>query len=283
MKIEMRVQATRPACAGVTRAEYHRQSRVENRQFSVGVKQSGSRQSVRQHLFLVPGIDGTGKLFYRQIPGLERSFSVTSTCLRDQAASMDDLVADLDDQITRVAGGGRVSLLGESFGGALTLSYAVAHPERVERLIILNSFAHFGSQARLWLGYHLLRATPWGMMRIVRQLNARRMHSPHTDREEIRRFHDLMRSATREGYLSRLRILRDYDIRDRLTSISAPVLYLAADRDTLVPSVEQARLMSELTPGATMRVLEGHGHSCLIAPDLDLASIIGEWLTDAPR
>ena len=144
-----------------------------------------------------------------------------------------------------------MTLLGESFGGALTLSYALAHPERVERLVILNSFAHFGSQARLWLGYHLLRATPWGMMRIVRQLNARRMHSPQTERDEIRRFHELMRATTREGYLSRLRILRDYDIRDQLPSIAAPVLYLAADRDTLVPSVEQARLMSELTPRAT--------------------------------
>ena len=235
------------------------------------------------HLILIPGIDGTGKLFYRQLPGLQKHFSVTTTRLRDEAASMDDLVADLHDEITRVAGTGRVSLLGESFGGALTLSYAVAHPERVERLVIVNSFAHFGSQARLWLGYHLLRATPWGMMRIVRQLNARRMHSPQTEREEIRRFHELMRSATREGYLSRLRILRDYDIRDRLPSIAAPVLYLAADRDTLVPSVEQARLMSELTPGGTMRVLEGHGHSCLIAPDMDLAAIVAEWRQRADR
>jgi 3-oxoadipate enol-lactonase len=235
------------------------------------------------HLLLVPGIDGTGKLFYRQIPGLERHFSVTPTRLRDEARSMDDLVADLHEEISRVAGERRVSLLGESFGGALTLSYAVAHPERIERLIIVNSFAHFGSQARLWLGYHLLRATPWGMMRIVRQLNARRMHSPQTEREEIRRFHDLMRSATRQGYLSRMRILRDYDIRDRLPSIAAPVLYLAADRDTLVPSVEQARLMSELTPGGTMRVLEGHGHSCLIAPDMDLAAIVSDWLARAAR
>ena len=232
---------------------------------------------MKDHLVLVPGIDGTGKLFYRQIPALERDFTVTPTRLRDEAASMDDLVADLHEEITRVAGAGRVSLLGESFGGALTLSYAIAHPERIERLVILNSFAHFGSQARLWLGYHLLRATPWGMMRIVRQLNARRMHSPQTERDEIERFHDLMRSATREGYLSRLRILRDYDIRDRLPSIAAPVLYLAADRDTLVPSVEQARLMSELTPGGTMRILEGHGHSCLIAPDMNLAAILAEW------
>ncbi|HEX8030652.1 MAG TPA: alpha/beta fold hydrolase [Vicinamibacterales bacterium] len=230
------------------------------------------------HLFLVPGIDGTGQLFYRQIPGLEQRFQVTTMRLRDDARSMEELVADLHDAVTRVAGDDPVTILGESFGGALTLSYAVAHPESIDRMVILNSFAHFGSQARLWLGYHLLRATPWGMMRIIRQLNARRMHSAQTERDEIRRYHDLMRAATRQGYLSRLRILRDYDIREQLPSIAAPVLYLAADRDTLVPAVEQATLMSELTPAATMRVLEGHGHSCLIAPDMDLASILDEWL-----
>jgi len=36
--------------------------------------------------------------------------------------------------------------------------------------------------------------------------------------------------------------------------------------------------MSELTPSATLRILEGHGHSCLIAPDMDLAAIVAEWL-----
>jgi pimeloyl-ACP methyl ester carboxylesterase len=233
---------------------------------------------VADHLFLIPGIDGTGQLFYRQIPGLEQRFQVTTMRLRDDAGTMDDLVADLHDVVTRVAGGGKVTILGESFGGALTLSYALAHPERIDRMVVLNSFAHFGSQARLWLGYHLLRATPWGMMRIIRQLNARRMHSSHTERDEIRRYHALMRTSTRQGYLSRLRILRDYDIRKQLPTIAAPVLYLAADRDTLVPAVEQATLMSELTPAATLRVLEGHGHSCLIAPDLDLASILEDWL-----
>ena len=238
---------------------------------------------MKDHLVLVPGIDGTGLLFYRQIPALERQFAITTTRHRDDARSMEDLVEDLDREIERAAAGRPVTLLGESFGGALTLSYALTHPERVERVVILNSFAHFGSQARLWLGYHLLRATPWGMMRIVRQLNASRMHSPQTERDEIDRFHELMRATTREGYLSRMRILRDYDIRDQLPSLSVPALYLAADRDTLVPSVEQARLMSELTPSATMRVLEGHGHSCLIAPDLDLAAILDEWLAGARR
>lgn len=238
---------------------------------------------MKDPLVLVPGIDGTGLLFYRQIPTLSRSFDVTTTRHRDDARSMEELVDDLDRAIAAAAPDRRVTLLGESFGGALTLSYALARPERVERIVILNSFAHFGSQARLWLGYHLLRATPWGMMRLARQLNARRMHSPHTDRDEIRRFHDLMRATTREGYLSRLRILRDYDVRDQLPSLRMPALYLAGDRDTLIPSVEQAQLMTGLTPSSTMRVLEGHGHSCLIAPDLDLADILDEWLANAHR
>jgi pimeloyl-ACP methyl ester carboxylesterase len=237
---------------------------------------------LKPRLLLVPGIDGTGTLFYRQIPSLERRFAVSATRLRDTAESMDDLVDDLDQEISRLApDGGRVALVGESFGGALSLSYALAHPQRVERLVILNSFAHFESPARLSVGYHLLRATPWALMRIVRTLNAGRMHSAKTERDEIRRFHDLMRSTTREGYLSRLRILRHYDLRDRLPALAPPVLYLAADRDTLVPAVQQARLMSGLSPRASMRVLEGHGHSCLIAPDLDLAAIIDDWIDRA--
>lgn len=234
-------------------------------------------------LVLIPGIDGTGLLFYRQVPQLERRHAVTTTRLRDSADTMSALVADLHEVIARAApAGDRVTLLGESFGGALTLSYALAHPERVERLVVLNSFAYY-PPALLHLGYHLLRAAPWGIMRIVRKVNARRMHSRNTERDEIRRFHELMRATTREGYLSRMRILRHYDIRPHLPSLAAPVLYLAADRDTLVPAVAQARLMSELSPAGTMRVLEGHGHSCLIAPDMDLSVIIEDWIDGAHR
>jgi pimeloyl-ACP methyl ester carboxylesterase len=228
-------------------------------------------------LVLVPGLDGTGLLFYRQVPLLERRYRVATHRLRDTAVAIDELVSELDERVGQVANDGRVTLVGESFGGALSLTYALAHPERVARLVIVNSFPFFTPQARLWLGYHLLRATPWGVMRAVRHVTAWRMHSPHTGRAELRRFHELMRATTREGYLSRLRMLRQYDVRARLADIQVPVLYLAADGDRLVPAVQQARLMASLTPRATLRVLEGHGHICLIAPDLDLCTILDEW------
>src|SRR5678815_5483284 len=80
-------------------AEYH----IGSQESAVKSQQS----AVKDHLILVPGIDGTGKLFYRQVPSLEREFAVTTTRLRDDAVTMDELVADLHDEVTRVAGDSR--------------------------------------------------------------------------------------------------------------------------------------------------------------------------------
>jgi len=258
------VHATRVACAEVTPAGYH-------------------FLEMADPLVLVPGMDGTGLLFYRQVPLLAGRFDVTTHRLRDSAVHLTELVDELHAQVEAAGRGRPVTLVGESFGGALSLSYALAHPDRIARLVILNSFPFFAPQARLWLGYHLLRATPWGVMHVMREFTAWRMHSPHTGREELRRFHQLMRATTRQGYLSRLLMLREYDVRSRLPEIAAPVLFLAADRDHLVPSVAQARLMASLTPRATLRVLAGHGHICLIAPDIDLGAILGEWMATGER
>jgi 3-oxoadipate enol-lactonase len=232
-------------------------------------------------MVLVPGIDGTGVAFHRQVPLLERRYEVTMNRLRDDRAhDMADLIDDLRATVDAAANG-PVTLIGESFGGALSLSFALAHPERVRRLVILNSFARFDSQARLWLAYHLTRAMPWPLMPLARKMSAWRMHSPHTDRAEIRVYHRLMRDAKKDGLVARLRILRDYDVRDRLPSIDVPVLFLAADHDHLVPSVRQAQLMGRLAPRATVRILGGQGHVCLINQEIDLTKILDDWTEGA--
>lgn len=87
----------------------------------------------------------------------------------------------------------------------------------------------------------------------------------------------LTRATTRLGYINRLRILTHYDLRQQLKEIRVPTLFLAADEDHLIPSVEQATFMSAQVPGSTMRVLHGHGHGCFLASDLDLDQILKEW------
>ena len=133
-------------------------------------------------------------------------------------------------------------------------------------------------QIRLRLAIAGLKILPWGAMPLVRHLTAFRLHSPHTHRTEVRQFIARTVHATREGYLDRLTLLKQFDVRDRLRDIQCPVLFLAAENDHLVPSVEQARYMAERVPGSVMRLLEGHGHICLIAPDIDLGAILDRWL-----
>jgi pimeloyl-ACP methyl ester carboxylesterase len=229
-------------------------------------------------LVLVPGMDGTGRLFYRQVPRLARRYQVTTYRLRDNAASMDVLVADLADVIRSLTGGGRpATVVGESFGGTVALSLALARPDLVAALVVINSFPRFLPQLRLHLAILALQMVPWQTMPIVRRLTAFRMHSKHTHRAEIRRFMELTADATRGGYLGRLRILTQYDVRDRLGEVGAPTLFLASERDHLVPAVAQAGYMAARVPRATLRVLTGHGHICLIAPNIDLEQILHDW------
>jgi pimeloyl-ACP methyl ester carboxylesterase len=234
-------------------------------------------------LVLVPGMDGTGRLFYRQVPLLARSFRVATYALRNDASSMATLVDDLERVIVAVAPEtGRATVVGESFGGALAMSFALARPGQVDRLVVLNSFPYFAPQFRLRLARYGLGLIPWGALSLIRRATAFRLHSAHTHRDEIRRFMQMTAAASRAGYLNRLQLLMSYDLRGRLHELRPPTLFLAADQDHLVPSVTQARLMAERVPNATVRVLEGHGHICLIAPDVDLAEILSSWRTTSP-
>jgi hypothetical protein len=54
-----------------------------------------SLEGTGEAVVLVPGLDGTGQLFYRQRPLLARNRKVATYALRDSAPTMSTLVADL--------------------------------------------------------------------------------------------------------------------------------------------------------------------------------------------
>lgn len=229
-------------------------------------------------LVLVPGMDGTGRLFYAQIPLLAPHYTVATLKLDDTADRMERLVEDLARLIRSLSPTGEPAVVcGESFGGTLSMSLAVAHPELVRRLVIVNSFSRFLPQHRLDAALLSLRLIPWGAMLLVRRFTTAGMHSHFTHRREIHRFLQEMRYTTKEGYLNRLRILKRYDMRPHLGRLTMPTLFVASTHDHLVPSMAQAQYMLARVPNGALHVLEGHGHICLIAPGVDLHAIIEGW------
>ena len=231
---------------------------------------------------LVPGIGGTGELFYQQVARLSPSYRVVTYTLRDRAVGMHVLIDDLADVLERVRGAEKSAIVvGESFGGALALSFALERPGWVDRLVLVNSFAYVGTRMRLALATGAVRAMPWQAMGVVRKLAATHMHSPDTHEDDIRASLRMLTASTREGYLSRLRMLRAYDVRDRLGELPMPTLLLAAREDVLFRSVDHASDMEARIRGSTLKVLERHGHSCLLSPDVDLEAILNEWISSS--
>src|SRR2546422_3726079 len=99
-------------------------------------------------LLYIAGLDGTGELFFKQSRELAHSYRVVTFRLRDgNTFTYDDLTADIADLIQGL-GSQRLTILGESFGGTIALTFALRYPKMVERLIIVNSFPRFRGRFR---------------------------------------------------------------------------------------------------------------------------------------
>ena len=224
----------------------------------------------------VCGIEGSGRLFYKQAEDLARDHKIITMPLRAEGRyEMSRLVEDLA-WVVRDAGAVGATVLGESFGGLLTLATAIAHPELFGRLILLNTFPHFAQRAKIRLGC-LLFAAFYPAMKAHRTRAARHvLFSPDIAEGDRRIFRERTRVIGRDGYVSRMRIIRDTDLRPRLKEISKPALVVAGTADRLLDSVKAARLMASHMPRARLKLLEGTGHVALLSERVR----VREWLEE---
>lgn len=229
-------------------------------------------------LVYVAGLDGTGELFFRQAPALVRSYRVMTFRSRDQGRfTYDDLADDVAARI-RDAGAERATIVAESFGGGVALTFALRYPAMVERLVIVNSFARFRGRAKIRLGILLASAMPfWATSVVRRTANEVALRADGVKGEDRQRFFKAIRTVTRDDYTQRLRLIAQLDLEDRLAEIQAPTLFIAGEKDLLVPSAREARLMAARMPNAAVRLIPGAGHACLLGDRVRLADILAEW------
>jgi pimeloyl-ACP methyl ester carboxylesterase len=228
-------------------------------------------------LVYIAGLDGTGQLFFKQLPSLSRSYRVVTFSSRDAGRfNYDDLTDDVA-WIIRSLGEERAIILGESFGGTVALSFALHYPEMVQRLIVVNSFPRFRKRLKIRLAARLASALPFPFLRPVRQAaSSLGLYVDGVTGEDRRRFFEAIRAVKGEGYARRLKLIADFNVEDRLCEIHAPTLFIAGDRDWLIPSAEEARKMAQRVPNATVKVIKGAGHACLLGNRINLSELLGE-------
>lgn len=159
----------------------------------------------------------------------------------------------------------RASLVGHSMGGRIAWQFAAAHPERVDRLVLVSpdGFAspgfEYGKAPQVPAIAALMR---YALPRFVLRMNLEPGYadpSVVTD-ELLTRYHDLLRApGVRAALLERTRQIMLSDPAPILRRIRAPVLLLWGEQDAMIPFRNSADYLG-LLPNSRLAPLPGVGH-----------------------
>lgn len=163
-----------------------------------------------------------------------------------------------------------MTLLGMSQGAVTAIRYAVAHPERVARLILYGGYAlgytgRGGGQEDHYRAVMEMMRLGWGRANpVFRQAFAGRF-IPQGSHEQLDWFNELCRVTAEPDMAVRLLEARGtIDITDLVPRLRVPTLVLHARDDEVVPFREGRRLAAEI-PGAEFVALESCNH--ILLPD----------------
>ena len=182
--------------------------------------------------------------------------------------SFDAFVRDLETVID-AAGLDRFALLGISQGCAVSIAYAVRHPERVTHLVLYGGYARGArkraspeaieqAEAMLTLMRH-----GWGSENAAfRQIFTSRF-IPEATAEQMQWFNDLQRiTASPENAVRIRQVIDEIDVDLLLPQVTVPTVVLHCRDDAAVP-FEEGRRMASLIPRARFVALEGRNHLIL--------------------
>jgi class 3 adenylate cyclase/pimeloyl-ACP methyl ester carboxylesterase len=183
--------------------------------------------------------------------------------------SFDHFVDDLEAVID-AAGLDRFALLGVSQGCAVSIAYAVRHPERVARLVLFGGYAvgwrkRARTQAEKDAGEAMLTLMRlgWGQENpAFRQLFTSQF-IPGGTKEQADWFNELQRVSTSpEDAVRSLMATGEADVTALLSKVSMPTLVMHSRHDARVP-FEAGRRMAAGIPGARFVPLESRNHLIL--------------------
>ncbi|MGB3405657.1 MAG: alpha/beta hydrolase [Microcoleaceae cyanobacterium] len=247
-----------------------------------------SRTDLPLFIYL-PGMDGTGELFHRQVPKLSKSFDIRCLSIppedRSDWEDLTDKTLSLIEQERTQHPHRPLYLCGESFGGCLALQVALKASERLEHLILINPASSFRQRPWVRWGAGLTQYLPqpfyqlsvFGLLPFLASLG----RIEQTDRQML---FNAMNSVPQETSAWRMELLRRFDVNEnQLKQIKLPTLLIAGQADLLLPSVAEAEHLAKKLPLAEMLVLADSGHACLLEKKMDLHDILKVYPTSLPQ
>jgi class 3 adenylate cyclase/pimeloyl-ACP methyl ester carboxylesterase len=185
-----------------------------------------------------------------------------------QDISIDAFENDLE-AVVDAAGFDRFPLLGISQGCAVSIMYAVKHPERVSGLVLYGGYARGrnkrGSKEQVDAAeaFNILIRQGWGGENPAFRQLFTSLFVPGASEEQMAWFNELQRVTTSPDNAVRTRLaINSLDVTHLLAQIRVPTLVLHCRDDAMVP-FEEGRRMAAMIPQARFVALEGRNHLIL--------------------
>ncbi|HEY8439460.1 MAG TPA: alpha/beta hydrolase [Candidatus Limnocylindrales bacterium] len=213
--------------------------------------------------------------------------------------TFENLTADAD-ALREALAFDRWAVLGHSFGGHVALEYALRYPERVSRLILLDTAgdARWSQEnaADVLAGrgfspktvaiarrFYSGRIAPKDFVRAAMRLLPAYDHRFSLVRLGRDMLEGGWRMKTRpEALVFGGQMMRGWSVMDRLGEIRVPTLVIAGRDDFLFPPESQALLAAGI-PYARLRIIERAGHNPQSERAAETLAAVGEFLAAAPR
>lgn len=182
--------------------------------------------------------------------------------------SFDAFVDDLEC-VVDASGVEKFDLLGISQGASVAIAYAVRHPERVRRLLIVGGYAAGwatrGDPEENARREAMITLTEigWGADHPAYRQLFTNLYIPQGTAEQVQWFNDVQKMTTSpENAVKLQRALSQIDVRDLLPKVRVPTLVLHVKDDQVVPFAAGEYLAQHI-PGAAFIALEGENHILL--------------------
>ena len=241
---------------------------------------------MREVVVLSAGLGGSAAFWAPQMPALSARFRVLLYDHRGTARSVrdlpeghcvdcmaDDIIAVLDE-----LGLAKANVVGHAAGGLAGLSLALNHPDRLDRLAVVNGWAGPDPHVARCFATRIKLLNDSGPEAYVHAqplfLYPANWISQNHDRLALEEPHHVAGFPTREVMLARIQAVLDFDIAGRLGEIPHPVLISASADDMLVPVLCSEQLARGLR-NATLDIVPWGGHGFTVtAPVAFNASLV---------
>jgi non-heme chloroperoxidase len=203
--------------------------------------------------------------FSRLLPLLPRHYRVLAMDQRgfgdserpDRGYQIADMAADAVAFLDAVAIE-RATFVGHSFGSFVARRVAIAHPERVDRLMLIGSGLSPLNPVTREVQASLMALADPVPMEFARDFQAGTAYVPLPDEFFDRIIAESLKLPA-ELWREVFDRMLEYDDVAELTRIAAPTLLMWGDRDALFPKEDQDKLLAAI-PAAKLKIYPNTGH-----------------------